>query len=162
MTGPIFDKGSQMRSQTVFSGKVVIATWFTISLISSISSQSFAQQIPEPAGWHYYADCHSDSYFGGWDVKIFTDNASGKITSSLERHAGPDGDGTVVPYTIAGGETLGVATEPRSVQFMIESRPRRYLSISHVYILDGFHRGVIDTVFPDGSKDAEQLLCTIR
>lgn len=145
-----------MKSQIVSFGKIMFA------LGASSASPAFAQQIPEPAGWHYYADCHSDSYFGGWDIAIHTDNASGKVSATLERHAGPDGDGAVVPFTVAAGETLGIHTEPRSVQFVIQSKPVRYLSISHVYILDGFHRGVIDTVFPDGSKDAEQLLCTIR
>jgi len=128
----------------------------------SASANSFAQPIPEPAGWHYYADCHSDSYFGGWDIKIYLENGTGKVSASLERHAGPDGDGTVVSYVIADGVHLDIDTQPRSVQFMINSKPKRYLSISHHHVLDGFHRGVIDTVFPVGSNDAEQLFCTIR
>ena len=148
-----------MKTSFVSFAKVMLVA---ASVATVSASTSFAQQIPEPAGWHFYADCHSDSYFGGWDIKIYLENGTGKVRASLERHAGPDGDGSVIPFTVADGVNLDIDTQPRSVQFMINSKPKRYLSISHYFVMDGFHRGVIDTVFPDGSKDAEQLLCTIR
>ena len=129
---------------------------------ASASAPAFAQSIPDGPGWDYYADCHSDSYFGGWNIKVYTDNGSGNISASLERVKGPDGDGVAVSYAIVKGHILGYQSRPRTVQFELDSTPKSFISISIDRALDGLHVGAIDMISADGSKDSEQLLCSIH
>ena len=135
---------------------------FAVALALVASGPAIAQSIPDGPGWHYYADCHSDSYFGGWNIKVYTDNGSGKISAALERVKGPDGDGVAVSYAIVKGQTLGYQAQPRSVQFELASTPKTFISISFDRTLDGLHLGAIDILSADGSKDSEQLLCSIH
>ena len=137
-----------------------LSAFFLVALTHS--GRAEAQNSSAVSGWHYYANCHSDSYFGGWDIKVYTDNASGKIRASLERFKGPDGDGDVISFAFVNGQTLGFQVEPRSIQFSLNTLPKRYISISFDRVLDGLHRGAIDTIYADGSKDAEQLLCSMH
>lgn len=143
--------------KTTFSAFAFAAA---LALVASVPA--IAQSIPDGPGWHYYADCHSDSYFGGWNIKVYTDNGSGKISAALERVKGPDGDGVAVSYAIVKGQTLGYQSQPRSVQFELDSTPKTFVSISFDRTLDGLHIGAIDTLSADGSKDSEQLLCSIH
>ena len=138
------------------------ATALIASASASASAPAFAQSIPDGPGWDYYADCHSDSYFGGWNIKVYTDNGSGNISASLERVKGPDGDGVAVSYAIVKGHILGYQSRPRTVQFELDSTPKSFISISIDRALDGLHVGAIDMISADGSKDSEQLLCSIH
>ncbi len=139
------------------------AAAIAIALIAYVPAT--AQSIPDGQGdpvWHYFADCHSDSYFGGWNIKVYNNNSNGKISTTIERVKGPDGDGNAVAFAVVKGQILGFQSQPRSVQYELDTIPKSFISISLDRALDGLHRGAIDIISADGSKDSEQLLCSIH